>query len=183
MSAGEKVSPNQFYYHLTDNPKFALDPEHVPADNAMAIRQREGRGLYVAQDPYDVERWVNGHGYLRPYVAEISAPKESVNPERWSGEGFMPAENFGSAQVNRVIPIDAHAREVYGGHGWVEDTLGTTFDTGEEIAPHKFDEPMSSIYPFKGYRYSGPDVRDMPKAETQRHAERAERAAEHRGSQ
>lgn len=171
MSAADHTSQGQFF-HLTDDPKFALDPSRVPEDNAMSIRPREDPGLYLGQGPDSVERWVNGHGYMRPYVAEVHAPEHLTREERWSGERFLPAEHFGEAQVKRVIPLDAHARETYGDHGWIEERIGTTFDT---------DEPFDAGPPYnrqRGYKYSGPDVRDMSPEEDARHQERARKAQE-----
>lgn len=167
-----ELSTQQFW-HLTDNPDFSLDPTKVPEDNALAIRQRSAPGLYVG----DPEHWINGSGYVRPYVAEIQAPAEAAHDERWGGEKFIPAENFGQAKVARVIPTDAYAREHYGSTGWIEDRLGTTFDTDEPIdssSPQSWDD----IYPYRGYHYGGPDVREMSAEERQRHAERTRTALE-----
>ena len=46
---------------------------------------------------------------------------------------FVPARHFEKLHVNRVIPIDAHAREEYGEHGWIEEHHGTEFDTHKLI--------------------------------------------------
>lgn len=149
--------PMQVFYHLTDKANFKLNPKKVPADNALALRQREAPGLYVAKDSWDVEGWVNGQGYLRPFVVEIEAPKDVVSDERWGGEGFIPADRFGEVRIKRVIPIDAFAREVYGGPGWVESTVGKEFDSGEQPPEDYGQRPYG-----KEYKYDGPDVRDMP---------------------
>ena len=177
MAAQQNVSGAQFF-HLTDNPHFSLDPTRVPEDNALSIRSREEPGLYMGKGPHSVETWVNGHGYMRPYVAEIQVPDHLARPERWSGERFLPAEHFNAAQIQRVIPLDAHAREQYGSHGWIEERVGTTFDTDESIKPVGMGSPMSAHYPFKGYKYSGPDVREMSPDDDARHQERARRAQE-----
>lgn len=158
------------YWHITDNPHFALDPSRVPEDNTFAIQERTRPGLYVTDSP---ERWVNGHGYVRPYAAEIHVPKGLASAERWGGERFIPAEHFDQAKVHRVIPLDAHAREEYGDHGWIEKHLGTTFDTGEQIKEPAFNSPPEAYSPYQGYHYDGPDARDMTPEQHASHRNRA----------
>jgi GNAT superfamily N-acetyltransferase len=162
-------------YHLTDDPKFAPRADFVPEDNTVTIRERTSPGLYVAKDSWDIEKWVNGSGYLRPYVAEISVPEDAMTDERWGGEGFIPGENLGRVEVKRLLPIDAFARETYGDYGWVEDTLGAKFDTGEPVPTDNSVRYAEGGRPV-GYIYDGPDVRDMPAAETERLAKDAEKA-------
>jgi hypothetical protein len=152
-------------YHLTDHARFKLDPKKVPEDAAFAIRSREDPGLYVTDDP---ERWINGYNYVRPFVVELSVPKDAVHPERWGGEQFIPAENYDKVKILRVIPLDAYAREEYGEPGWVEEYEGKEFDTGRPISE-------SRGQPFEGYHYTGPDVRDMPLAEINRQKHRVNR--------
>lgn len=161
-------------YHLTDDPKFAPRADFVPEDNTVAIRERTNPGLYVAKGTWDVERWINGSGYLRPYVAEITVPEDAMVDERWGGEGFIPGDKLDQATVKRLVPVDAFAREVYGDYGWVEDTLGTKFDTGEPVPGDR--ERYSKGGRPTDYVYDGPDVRDMPEAETKRLAKDAEKA-------
>ncbi len=72
---------------------------------------------------------------------------------------FVPASSFHKLTVARVIPIDAYAREVYGEPGWIEQDLGAEFDTGKPVSHHTR---------YKGYRYAGPDVREMPAADVAR---------------
>ena len=139
------LNPQQFW-HLTDNPDFALNPEHVPEDNALAIRSRESAGVYVG----DPATWMQGHGYERPFLAEIHAPAEVAHDERWGGEKFIPAEHFDKAKVARVIPTDAYAREHYSDYGWAETHQGKTFDTGAPIATR-----TTNIDPLPGYKYDG----------------------------
>jgi hypothetical protein len=168
MTASDHLS--QQFYHLTNDPKFHLDPEKVPQDNSITLSRilgPERKGLYVTKSP---ERWVNGYDYVRPYVAEIHAHPKHVEGGEYGGEGFIPSEHFGQTKVHRVIPLDAHAREEYGEHGWIESHHETTFDTGEKIVHPGFNDPIS--WPHKGYKYSGPDVRTMPKRETERHRKR-----------
>lgn len=167
--------PTRSYFHLTDDPRFALNPEFVPEDNALAIRPREAAGLYVAKDKGDIEKWINRYGYLRPFVVEIEAPEGSVRDERWGGEGFLPADQFDEVRIKRVIPVDAHAREVFGDYGWVEDTIGRQFDTNEPTPQQQMFGPRVER-PGPGYRYDGPDVRDMPDEQVKRLADDAETA-------
>lgn len=162
-------------WHLTDNPDFGLDPEYQPEDNALSIRQRESRGLYMTDNP---EHWINGQGYHRPFAAELEVPEDAMHAERWGGEMFMPAENFSRAKVSRVIPTDAYARETYGAHGWFEDRVGRRFDTDEEIPPYRMNMPKEEVYPFKGYRYEGPDAREMDEPTRSRIRSFVEQASE-----
>jgi GNAT superfamily N-acetyltransferase len=145
------------FYHITDNPNFKIDPNFTPEDNSISIHDRSGRkGLYVAPD---VEGWVNGHGYARPFVAEIHVPKHVLEDKsvqgRWGGERFIPGHLHDQIKVHRVVPIDAIAREQFGQHGWFESEAGKEFDTGKQITAKPWE------HPFKGYKYSGKDVRDM----------------------
>lgn len=154
-------------YHLTDNPKFALDPNYAPVDNSISIYSRDGqRGIYLCPDP---EQWVNGYNYVRPYLAEFSADPSLENVAdlygRWGGELFVPAEHFDKLRLVRLVPLDAYAREHYGAHGWIEEHHGTTFDAEQPI-------PSRPLYPFRPYRYAGPDVRQLSEADTARHRAR-----------
>lgn len=162
-------------WHLTDDPDFGLDPDFVPEHNALSIRQREDRGLFMTDNP---EKWINGHGYVRPFVAELEVPEDAMHAERWGGEMFMPSENFDRATLSRVIPTDAYARETFGSHGWVEDRVGRTFDTDEEIPPYRIGMSWDEVYPFKGYRYDGPDAREMDNGTRQRIISNTQFAAE-----
>jgi hypothetical protein len=157
------------YYHLTGKARFKLNPKYAPTDNAISIVDRSGRpGIYLTTN---VERWVNGHGYLQPFVVEFDVDRSVLDaPDatgRWGGELFVPATAYDGLRIKRVIPVDAWVREEYGAHGWVEEWAGVEFDTGKAIVPRSFgsDAPM---YPFKGWRYSGPDVRQMPGSDTSR---------------
>jgi 8-oxo-dGTP pyrophosphatase MutT (NUDIX family)/GNAT superfamily N-acetyltransferase len=151
-------------YHLTDNPHFALNPDHQPEDNALSIRPREHKGLYTAERPSD---WTGTQGYVRPYVAEIHSPKGVATDERWGGEKFIPAEHFDKVKVHRVIPLDAHEREAFGEHGRIESHHGSEFDSGKPIERDGWDQPPRHHFG-EGYHYDGPDVRDMtPEQHTQ----------------
>lgn len=158
----------QRWFHLTDKSKFKLDPTYAPQDNAFAMQDRSGRkGIYLSPS---VEAWVNGHGYWRPFVVEFDVDP-SVRSDlgvhgRWGGEIFVPASSFDKLRLRRVVPLDAHAREVFGDHGWVEEWEGKTFDTGERI-PQRRGPPT-----LRGYRYEGPDVRDMSREQIARHKRR-----------
>lgn len=150
------------WFHLTDRAKFKLDPRFTPADNAVAIEDRSGRpGIYLGKD---VERWVNGFNYWRPFVVELRVdPSVLEDPGvhgRYGGELFVPATSFGKVTVVRVIPLDAYAREQYGEPGWIESRLGVEFDTGLPLPPR------NQFGKYRPYRYSGPDVRAMTAAET-----------------
>lgn len=159
----------ELWYHLTDRAKFRLDPNFKPADNAVAIQDRSGRpGIYLG----DVEKWVNGFGYWRPFVVEVQVDSSVVNDPgvhgRYGGEMFVPASSFGKLAVRRVIPIDAYAREKYGEPGWVEGDLGVEFDTGDPIVRRGQPGWVESHRKYKNYRYPGPDVRSMSAADVAR---------------
>lgn len=159
-------TPKRTVYHLTDAAQFKLNPKKVPADNALAINERTAPGLYVAKDRRGVEAWVNGYGYLRPFVVELDVPEDVLTDERWGNEGFIPAEHFDKVEVKRVIPTDAFARETYNDYGWVETELGSRFDDGMPVPERRFGEAYEGLP--AGWRYEGPDVRDMAPAEVKR---------------
>jgi len=164
------LSAGQHYYHLTAKARFKLNPKFAPADHSISIVDRSGRpGIYITQD---VERWVNGYGYLRPFLVELIVdPTVKDDPGihgRWGGELFVPASSFDKLKIKRVIPIDAYVRETYGAHGWVESAIGREFDTEEPIPEQRMFGPRVDPYPFRGWRYSGPDVRNMPSSDTKR---------------
>lgn len=154
----ENVEP-LVMYHITDKPRFKLDPNFEPQDNALSMTDRSGhKGIYLSKD---VERWVNGHGYIRPFVAEILVDPSALEHDRvsrWGGEVFIPADQFDKLTVMRVVPLDVIAREQFGTHGWIEDSHGHEFDTGNKI-------DRSNHYPFRGgYKYDK-DARTMSKDE------------------
>jgi len=146
-------------YHITNKPNFKLNPNHAPEDNAISLQDRSGhRGIYLTPD---VEPWVNGHGYIRPFVAEIYADPSALDHDtvgRWGGEIFVPADQFDKLKVHRVVPLDAIAREQYGVHGWIEGSHGHEFDTGNEITARGWDRP------FRDYQYDR-DTRSMSREE------------------
>ena len=147
------------WYHLTDRSRFKLDSKAAPRDAAVAVEDRSGRrGIYLAPD---VEPWLNGYGYWRPFVVEFLVDPSVVNDRgvhgRWGNEMFVPASSFDKLLLRRVMPLDAYARELFGEPGWVESALGFAFDTGE-----KLPEWASARRALRGYRYVGPDVREMP---------------------
>ena len=163
--------PTKILYHLTDNPKFEPDPNIDPPENALSILTDERKGIYLTEN---IEHWVNGYGYVRPFVAEMEVDEDAFTLATTPGGGqvFLPAENFGAMKVKRVIPIDEWAREKYGDYGWVESYF-EDFHEGEGgfgvDAKPWVPAPLGH-----DYRYEGPDVRDMPKEETDRLAERTE---------
>lgn len=170
MSAGDNLSGDQFetLYHLTDKAKFKPNPRQVPRDNTIAITQRDQPGLYLTANP---ESWINGHGYTRPFVAEVKVPKGLAERGRWGGERFLPSEHLPQAHVSRVIPIDEHARETYHEPGWVERHHGTSHD-GREIQTGAWGHTDFKEKLPDDYRYSGPDVREMSKDEIALHKSR-----------
>jgi hypothetical protein len=142
-------------YHITDKPRFKLNANYAPEDNATSIVDRSGnKGIYLTKD---VEKWVNGHGYIRAFVAEILAEPSALDHDtvgRYGGEVFIPASQFDKLKVNRVVPIDVICREEFGSHGWIEQSNGNAFDTGEPITHKDWETP------FRDWTYQH-DTRDM----------------------
>jgi hypothetical protein len=166
---GHPKTAGMTMYHLTDRAKFKLDPKKMPRDNSVSIEDRSGRaGIYLGKN---VEGWVNGYGYWRPFVVEFDVdPSVKDDPGvhgRYGGEMFIPAASFDKLTIKRVIPLDAHAREEYGEYGWIEDALEREFDTGNPIKQRGMLEPYQRPFP-GGYHYTGPDVREMSSTETAR---------------
>lgn len=161
-SAGAASSGPVTLYHITDKAKFKLNPNYEPEDNATSIQDRSGhKGIYLARD---IEPWVNGRGYMRPFVAEIHADPSALEHDRLSRYGnevFIPAEQFDKLKVVRVVPLDVIARETYRQHGWIERSHGHEFDTGKPITAKDWE------YPFSDYRYDK-DARTMPPEEVSR---------------
>lgn len=149
-------------YHITNKANFKLNPNFTPKDNSFSIWDRSGhKGIYLARN---VETWVNGHGYIRPFVAEIYADPSVLDHDtigRWGGEVFVPADQFDKLKVNRVVPLDVIAREKYRQHGWIERSHGHEFDTGNAITAKDHE------YPFGGYTYDN-DARTMSPDEVKR---------------
>lgn len=149
-------------YHITSKPRFKLDPNFAPEDNAFSLDDRSGhKGIYLTKD---VERWVNGHGYIRPFVVEFLVDPSVLEHDklgRWGGEVFVPAEHFDKLKIVRVVPLDVISREKYGLHGWIEGSHGHEFDTGDEIDRKNYARAFPD-----GYRYDK-DARTMSKDEVQ----------------
>jgi hypothetical protein len=147
-------------WHITSNPQFSLDPNIRPQWNSTMGGEAEP-GLFVTKDP---EFWVNGHDYIRPFIAEIEHPAQGMERGYYSSaDQFLPASLYSQSRIRRVMPIDEWVRETYHSPGWIESAL----DDIDQY--HQFP---------KDYRYTGPDVRDMPPEETQRHLNRAARYIE-----
>jgi hypothetical protein len=146
-------------YHITDKANFKLNPNYAPEDNSISISDRSGhKGIYLT---HDVEKWVNGHGYIRAFVAEILADPSALDHDtigRYGGEVFVPASQFDKLTVNRVIPIDAYCREEFGQHGWTETSQNKEFDTGNAITAKDWERP------FRDWKYAH-DTRNMSRDE------------------
>lgn len=147
-------------WHLTQDPKFQLNPKHIPEQNYLSIfYPEESPGLYVTDTP---EYWVNAHNYVTPFIAEIEVPRQTDQPEDFTPPGpsrqdFIPAADFARSRVVRVIPLDEWVREEYREPGWVEDWF-----SDEQI---KVPE---------GYKYEGSaqDLTDEQISELRRRTER-----------
>jgi len=156
---GESTSKNGklTLYHITNKAKFSLNKNYQPEDNAISLTDRSGHsGIYLTTS---VEEWVNKHGYLRPFVVIFQADPSITKYDtlgRWGNEIFVPAEHFDKLKIERVIPIDAYAREQFGSPGWIEDDNGFEFDTGNPISRRTSNKPK-----YDNYIYPG-DVRNEP---------------------
>lgn len=173
-SRSSAAGTGELWYHLTNKAKFKLDPKFAPQDNTVAVEDRSGRpGVYLGKDP---EVWLNGKGYWRPFVVEVLVDSSVMQDPgvhgRYAGELFVPASSFGKLSVQRVIPLDAYAREKFGGYGWIEEETGTAFDTKAPLGSAEERRKRR----FSNYRYPGPDVRDMAANDTRWLADQLRRA-------
>lgn len=155
-------------YHLADVVDFRLDPNFHPENNTTLGGDWHEPGIFVAPD---VERWVNGYGYWRPWVVEFDVP--SGVGKNFGGETFIPATEFDQIRIARVVPLDAWAREEYGEWGWTEEFYGTDFRTGEPIDPR--DRSAN-----RGYRYPG-DARQEDRGWQAQYAQRVQDFARESG--
>lgn len=155
--AGDEQGPVKLY-HITSKPKFKLNPNYAPEDNSISIFDRsDNKGIYLTRD---VEKWVNGHGYIRPFVAEILADPSVIEDNqigRWGGEVFVPADQFYKLKVKRVVPLDVIARETYHLHGWIEKCHGHEFDSGNKITAKSWESPFENWTYDKDARNMSPD--------------------------
>lgn len=109
-------------WHLTSDPHFTPDPNRKPDLNRVFISDLMmdpkdlPAGLFVTDSP---ESWMEGHGYERPYVAEVEG---QIGPPQ-AGAARVGHEQFmqGEMRTLRVLTIDEYARETFGEPGWVEE--------------------------------------------------------------
>lgn len=142
-------------YHLTDDVSFRLDPNFRPENNTTLGGDWPEPGIFLAPD---IEHWVNGYGYWRPWVVEFEVPSSVMSSEgvgQYGREVFIPARYFGQIRITRVLPLDGYAREVFGEWGWTEEWFETTYDTFEPIS----EDELQGRFPWRGYR--SPDARQM----------------------
>lgn len=152
VKSQKAASPKVRSWHITDNPKFSLDPARVGQVNSTLGGAMKEPGIFVTQDP---EFWVNGHNYIRPFIAEIEHPAEIGSGYYEAKDQYLPARLYGQSKVKRLIPLDEWVRETYHEPGWIEEGLG------DKVPPIPSD-----------YHYTGPDVRDMPPEQVQRYMDR-----------
>ena len=141
-------------YHLTAKVDFRLDPNKHPQNNTTWGGDWPDPGIFVTTG-WGVEHWCNGYGYWQPWVVEFDMGSVMSDERVRAYEGdevFVPATVFDKIRITRVIPLDAHCREVYGALGWTESDTGTYFDTFEPI-PEEIQ--AKDWYAMKGYRYPG----------------------------
>lgn len=132
-------------YHLTTQADFKLDPKKRPRNNTT-LGGDWAPGIFLG---VDVEHWVNGFGYWRPWVVEVDTSGLTDGDVTFfeGGEALVAAAAYPRLRIIRVVPLDAHCREVFGEHGWTESFFGTDFLTGQAI-----DRSHGA---HRGYRYSG----------------------------
>jgi hypothetical protein len=153
VAEAEKAEPDtarMLSWHITDNPKFSFDPKRHGVINTTLGGQMTEPGLFVTQDP---ESWVNGHDYVRAFIAEIEHPV--IEHSFQANEHYLPAALYDQSVVKRVIPLDEYVREHFHDQGWIEGF----HDDG--LPPVAAD-----------YRYDGPDAREMSAAVVRRHRAR-----------
>jgi 2'-5' RNA ligase len=145
-------------YHLADKADFRLDPKKAPQRNTTMGGEMKP-GIFLSADP---ETWMNGYGYWRPFLVEFEVPSGLANTGGgYGGEMYVLAEDYDKIRINRVITIDAYARERFGDWGWTEEEFGTLHETGEPLPPTEKGQWFSRP-PAGSYR--APDVRSRPKA-------------------
>jgi hypothetical protein len=173
IKTGASQPDHDVYWHITDKPHFKPDPQFSP-DNNTTMGGSYRPGLFLTKRP---ESWVNGHGYFRPYVAEVHVPKHvDTGPSGYQGEKFVDAKDLGQVKVHRVIPLDEHVREEYHAPGWIESHLGTSHDGKPLTRGGWGDVDFAEGHKIgPGYKYSGPDVRDMAPEQHRQHYERWKR--------
>jgi hypothetical protein len=142
-------------YHLTTTADFKLRPRKRPTNNTTMGGSWES-GIFLCRSP---EAWVNGHGYWRPWVVEFDTtalePGDLSFEKGYSGEVLVKASAYPRLRILRVVPLDAHCREIFGERGWTENSLGTDFRSGENLPA---EQPRREM---RGYRYPG-DARNEP---------------------
>jgi 8-oxo-dGTP pyrophosphatase MutT (NUDIX family)/2'-5' RNA ligase len=166
-------------YHLTDKADFKLDPNKSPENNTTMGGDLKP-GIFLADD---IEPWVNGYNYWRPWVVEFDAsglmgvPEEDgVFPRGYSGEVYVLAQHFDKLRVNRVIALDGWCREKYNLYGWTEEYFENDYLTGEPI------ELNSSGYAAnKPPSMPAPDVRSMDSEWRRKYASRVKSFARKSG--
>jgi hypothetical protein len=170
----EKIaSLPEVMYHLTNSANFKLRKVH-PANNTTLGGVWEP-GIFLARS---VEAWVNGHGYWRPWVVEFDTaalePGDLVFESGYSGEVLVKASAYSRLKVLRVVPLDAHCREVFGERGWTEDSFGTDFRSGEKLSDERARGEM------RDYHYAG-DARTEPEEWRKAYRKRVSKHAKMRG--
>ena len=92
------------FWHLTEDPHFQPDPEHVPEWNSlMGSVGPNPKGIFVSNSP---EYWMQAHGYERPYVAQVEGEAVEDAPVYYpSKEKFLKP----GARTKRVLTIDEYA--------------------------------------------------------------------------
>jgi hypothetical protein len=94
------------YWHVTTDPKFAIDPAKGPRDaSSIGDGSREAGKLMVTSD---LENWTDFYGKSRPYAAEIdmsSVPRNAYHQvSRGFGNEFF-VNDPSNAKVARVLPV------------------------------------------------------------------------------
>ena len=133
-------------YQVTDTADFKLKPAKRPTNNSTLGGDWDP-GIFLADS---VEAWVNGYGYWRPWVVEfdVSGLQPGDYKFREGREVLVKAEAYPRLQLIRVVPLDAHCREIFGEYGWTEQFFETDFQTNEPI-------DLSLRFPIRGYHYPG----------------------------
>lgn len=150
-----RQSAKKTFWHLTEDPRFTLKNDFVPAENAISLSYDDKPGLFLTDNP---EYWVNGYNYVRPFIAEIEVDELRLRKPTVPGghQSFVDAEDFDALEVKRVIPLDEWAREQYGDYGWIEQF----FDPPEDN--------VGNTRRFKDYKYTGADAREMPEEDVRK---------------
>lgn len=117
-----KIAASDPLWHVTTNARFTLDPDYAP-QGGSGMGAVFGKGLFLTTNP---ELWrylwrTDSYAPSTMYAAEVSAPtaQRLGSPDDDRDQWWVPAEDYDSVSVLRVVPIEQAEREARRrGHGF-----------------------------------------------------------------